>query len=259
MQPQQFNFGRHSAQERLDPGPAHSRRMHLRLLRREVERAIKRHVSPLTSPVLYDVGCGNMPYRPLFQPHVAKYVGIDLPGNPLADVFVDPSTNHSPLADASCDVALSIQVLEHVAEPDRYLAECHRLLKPGATLILSTHGHWMFHPDPIDYWRWTSQGLRITLERAGFEVVEMHGVMNLLSTAIQLFQDAALVNFPMTRLWSKPFQFVSQGLIWLTETYVGLSTTATAYVEKDASVFFVVARKSRTQASAPAVDGHGDD
>jgi SAM-dependent methyltransferase len=41
-----------------------------------------------------------------------------------------------PFADASFDHVLSYDVLEHVHEPERCLAECFRVLKPGGSLML---------------------------------------------------------------------------------------------------------------------------
>lgn len=38
----------------------------------------------------------------------------------------------------SFDRVVSFEVFEHLEEPDRYLAECSRVLRPGGTLVLST-------------------------------------------------------------------------------------------------------------------------
>jgi SAM-dependent methyltransferase len=69
---------------------------------------------------------------------------------------------------------LSTQHLEHVDDPDLVLAELHRVLAPGGTLLLSTHGVWVYHPDPHDLWRWTEEGLRTLFERHGFVVERVH-------------------------------------------------------------------------------------
>jgi SAM-dependent methyltransferase len=36
------------------------------------------------------------------------------------------------------DLAVSLQVMEHIADPDAYLSELRRVLRPGGTLVLST-------------------------------------------------------------------------------------------------------------------------
>jgi SAM-dependent methyltransferase len=43
-----------------------------------------------------------------------------------------------PFADASFDGVVSLQVIEHIADPGRYLAEISRVLKPGGIVILAT-------------------------------------------------------------------------------------------------------------------------
>ena len=105
-----------------------------------------------------DYGCAEMPYRSLF-PRTIEFVGADLPGNPHASVALNPDGS-LPVADASFDAILSTQVLEHVEDPVLYLAECSRVLRPGGRMLLSTHGIFVYHPDPVDLWRWTCEGLR---------------------------------------------------------------------------------------------------
>ncbi len=43
-----------------------------------------------------------------------------------------------PLASASFDAIYSIEVIEHLRRPYDFLAECHRVLKPGGLLVYST-------------------------------------------------------------------------------------------------------------------------
>jgi len=44
-----------------------------------------------------------------------------------------------PYADHTFDVVLNCEILEHlVADPTHYLCECHRVLKPGGFLLLTT-------------------------------------------------------------------------------------------------------------------------
>jgi len=74
-----------------------------------------------------------------------------------------------PEKDAQFDLVLSTQVLEHVPEPQVYLSECFRLLKPGGSLFLTTHGVFEDHGCPYDFQRWTADGLDRDLLKAGFQ------------------------------------------------------------------------------------------
>lgn len=107
---------------------------------------------------LLDFGCGNKPYKPLFQNKCHTYVGADIEGNPDADLIIE--NGRLPVENDSFDCVLSTQVLEYVEDPVLYLNEACSVLKSDGTLILSTHGFWQYHPDPTDYWRWTIDVLK---------------------------------------------------------------------------------------------------
>ncbi len=120
-----------------------------------------------SAPRVLDFGCGGSPYRSLFS--CVEYHGADLPDNAARDITL---VNEAKLPDAlePYDLVLSTQVLEHVSDPGLYLSECYRALKPGGTLVVSTHGIFEDHPCPTDFWRWTASGLQRACEQAGFEV-----------------------------------------------------------------------------------------
>jgi len=122
---------------------------------------------------LLDVGCGTKPYRRLFA--VDSYKGLDIDSevtraHGVADYYYDGG--RFPITDASFDSALCNQVLEHVFNPDDFLAEISRVLKPGGQLLLTIPFVWDEHEQPYDYARYSSFGLTALLERAGFEIVE---------------------------------------------------------------------------------------
>jgi SAM-dependent methyltransferase len=220
---------------RLNPSRSNSRYYHLRGIKSQVESVIRKFLSDRRNMTLVDMGCGAMPYRPLLDPYLAEYIGVDLPGNLLAQVFFQED-GQVPLPDACADIVISTQVLEHVGSPESYLKNCQRILRPDGLLILSTHGYWKYHPDPTDFWRWTGDGLQRVVENTGFEVIDKEGIMGLAASGMQLFQDGAMAHIP--RPARSVFSFGMQILIGLADRLSSRSEK-----QKDASVFVVVARK----------------
>lgn len=114
-----------------------------------------------------DVGCGDQPYRLLFEERGVTYQGADFGTAAEISIAADGSV---AAPDGAADLVLSFQVLEHVRDLDTYLAEIKRLLRPGGRLLLSTHGMWLYHPHPEDHRRWTREGLVNELQSRGFAI-----------------------------------------------------------------------------------------
>jgi SAM-dependent methyltransferase len=120
-------------------------------LRAEAQRASARRPYRLL-----DVGCGAKPYKPLFEADVSEYVGVDI-ANP--DAELEGRIEALPVADASFDLVLCTQVLEHAEDAAQGVRELHRVTAPGGRVLASTHGVQAYHPSPTDLWRWTHEGL----------------------------------------------------------------------------------------------------
>ncbi len=89
-----------------------------------------------------------------------------------------------PFADGSFDAVLSCEVIEHLLDVTRSLAEMNRVLRPGGRLFLSTPYHGLvknlvlavhgfekhFDPDGGHIRFFTPKSLRQLLERSGFKV-----------------------------------------------------------------------------------------
>lgn len=78
-----------------------------------------------------------------------------------------------PLADASVDLVLSQETLEHVRDPSGSMHEIYRILKPGGRLYLQLPFVIGYHPGPTDFWRFTKEGIRELVESADLECQEV--------------------------------------------------------------------------------------
>jgi SAM-dependent methyltransferase len=182
--------------ERLFPKPGDLFYLHLSDLLIAVKEAAT------SEPIaLLDYGAGFCPYRELFPQ--SNYVRADIPAvaeaNKLGreEVYPDPDCVILPDGrvdheSGKFDYVLSTQVLEHVRDPEIYLAEAFRLVKPGGKLFLTTHGTWPDHGSPYDFRRWTPDGLRYDIEKVGFTVRRVQK----LTTG-----PRAMLSFVETYLW----------------------------------------------------------
>jgi SAM-dependent methyltransferase len=145
---------------------------------------------------IVDVGCGAQPYRPLLGPGT-RYVGIDTAdalahfGYHVDDVRTIETDGKWPVADAEADVLMATETLEHVVDPASFLLEAKRVLRPGGRLILTVPFAARWHYIPHDYWRFTPSGLRILLENAGFDGIEIYGRGN--ETTVACYKLMAVI------------------------------------------------------------------
>lgn len=169
---------------------------------------------------LLDVGCGSKPYRSLFK--VTEYVGLDIDSpvsrqRGVADVFY--SGQDFPFEAQSFDAVLCNQVLEHVFNPDEFLAEIERVLRPGGKLLLTVPFVWDEHEQPWDYARYSSFGLKALLEKQGFRIVSHR---KLRADVSVLFQLANAYLFKITRRWPRLINILFTATVMATLTLLGL-------------------------------------
>jgi SAM-dependent methyltransferase len=134
-----------------------------------------------------DVGAGAQPYRPLLPPD-ARYRAIDVAVAGETFGYDVPDTEYFegdrwPVEDASVDVVLATETLEHVSEPAVFLAEARRVLRAGGRIILTVPFAARWHYIPHDYWRYTPSSLLALLEGAGFGDVVVHARGNEVTVA----------------------------------------------------------------------------
>ena len=144
-------------------------------------------LAPELSGRILDVGCGTKPYQNLFR--VEEYLGLDL-DSPIsrklniADAYYDG--NFFPFDDNEFDGLICNQVLEHVFNPEMFLAEISRVLKPDGKLLLTIPFVWDEHEQPFDYARYSTFGLKHLLEKKSFEVINQVKINPNIATIFQL-------------------------------------------------------------------------
>ena len=141
-----------------------------------------------------DIGCANQQVKAFLGTN-CRYIGLDYYQTATGwyktrpHVFGD--AEDLPVLSESIDCILLLDVLEHIAEPDRCLAEIHRVLKPGGTFVLGVPFLYPLHDRPRDFQRWTAHGLESIVGRYGFLVSKFSHAGEPLETAALLSNIAA--------------------------------------------------------------------
>ncbi len=225
---------------RADPAWWNHQRHSLIRLSRQLEHELDRTPHAEAGDLVVDIGCGNMPYRPLFESRGFRYVGCDIES--AAQVTITPGQTIA-LGDGCASLVASFQVLEHVWDLAWYLGECRRLLRPDGRLLLSTHGTWLYHPHPTDFRRWTRDGLVKELEANGFAVERITGLMGPLAWTTQfrlLGYREVLRRIPLVGAVALPILTVMMNVRMELEDAV----TPASITQTNACVYFVVARST---------------
>ena len=121
--------------------------------------------------LVLDVACGQTPsyYRALGltdNPKV-RLVGVEYKQS-LHPTVVADVTVPLPFKEKSTDAVIISAFLYIVPDPKVLLKEARRVLKQDGILMLTAPLVYPHIPEPTDYWRFTSDSLRLLLTQAGF-------------------------------------------------------------------------------------------
>jgi SAM-dependent methyltransferase len=123
-------------------------------------------LSTLSSSPLIDLGTPR-PYQKemsVLQGHAPmRYFCLDVTASKAVDVVADG--HDLPLPDASVGSVVCSHVLEHVARPDRVIAEMHRVLRPGCGAYMTFLDVYPYHASPAypDYHRFKRDAIELLL------------------------------------------------------------------------------------------------
>jgi len=184
-----------------------------KLTRVSLDRFIASHA---TGRRTLDIGAQNGPYAAHFPHRVA----LDIRRGNGVQIIGD--TQALGIADATFDVVLCTEVLEHLPEPQQAVDEMFRVLKPGGQLLLTTRFLFPIHDAPHDYFRYTKYGLRHLLRR--FEILELHEETDAVGTLAVLVQrlgmQAQTLGWrPLRAIWLLAAQAVRPLSFLITEEY----------------------------------------
>ncbi len=133
-------------------------------------------VLPRQATVVVDVGGGEAPYRRKIDASVHLSVDRRSPPQTLATHQVVADACRLPVPDATADLVLCTEVVEHVADDRALYRELRRITADHGALVLSAPFVHPLHESPHDYRRPTSAGLAHGLRSAGFEIESIDAV-----------------------------------------------------------------------------------
>ncbi len=135
---------------------------------------------------LYDLGCGEAPFREFFEDYADRYIGVDWSAslhNTKADIVADLNAP-LPIPSGVADTVVSVSVIEHLREPQLMLSEAFRILKPGGNIVLEVPWQWWVHEAPYDFFRYTPYALQAMFSKAGFAEIVVEPLSGFFTTMV---------------------------------------------------------------------------
>ncbi|MFL5737372.1 MAG: class I SAM-dependent methyltransferase [Actinomycetota bacterium] len=151
--------------------------------RRSLERELEPMLRALPPGVVMDVGAKDARHRRHVQ--ATEYLTLDVRTDVGADIVGD--LHEVPREDASLDIVIATEVLEHCYDPPRAVGEIRRMLRRGGVCVLSTRFIHPYHPDPKDYFRFSRDGLEHLFR--DFSDVEIIPLGNRVQSAWLMIRD----------------------------------------------------------------------
>ncbi len=181
----------------------------------ERDRWMEKNAGHLSAGLrVLDVGAGSCPYRSLFSHCIYKT-------QDFSSLSKDQLTDHAgygqidyvsdilsiPVSDASFDVIICTEVLEHVPEPILALREFSRILKPGGKLLLTAPLGSGIHQEPYHYYGgYTPYWYRRFLPESGFNNIEINANGGFFKHFAQESIRFAKICVPWKMIAGKPWQ-----------------------------------------------------
>jgi len=195
---------------------------------RRMELLNKLNIGDVKNLVCLDFGMGSWGFASTFPKlhHCKRAIGMDISQSALEltvrlandnqhpyakDFSVHQSDGMNfPLEDESVDLVLSGESIEHTRFPQRFLSECHRVLKPGGQIIITTPNRDAllyvlvgeeYCTSPEHFWLFNYPEVVATISEF-FDIKEQYGFNGTLGPDL----DRAFQNRILVERWSAAFQ-----------------------------------------------------
>lgn len=174
-----------------------------------LNQALRREIRTLRGRVL-DVAGGMSSYDRYVDTRDAEVIATNL------DTTRTGGTPHDfhepfPFPDASFDEALFMNAIYVARNPGLVFQNVSRILKPGGRFTVASPFIFPEYPDPNDYGRPASQGLRFLAEEQGFAVERLVSLGGRASAAEYLVDDAFLI---------APIKLLARALALLADAWI---------------------------------------
>jgi SAM-dependent methyltransferase len=159
----------------------------------ESNRWLREHAAAIEGRVLSigsrdDLDGQGARYRDYFA-RAESYTTSEHIPYPGCDLVID-IRRMPQIGDASYDAVFCSGVLEHVDDYEAGMREIARVTRAGGTLLLGLPFRQALHLAPTDYWRFTEFGIRVLLDRHGWDLADLTPI------------DLSVPDFPAT-YWAR--------------------------------------------------------
>lgn len=192
-------------------------------------KGLVQHIGDLSQAITgktLDVGCGSKPYEYLYN--TSEYIGLEYYSGTgkkkkSVDFFYDG--HEFPFGNNIFDSLVSNQVFEHVFNPEEFLSEIWRVLKPGGHLLMTMPFVWDEHEQPNDFARYSSFGIQAMLEKYGFKIIthrkstdDVRTIFQMMNTYIykKTVTSNYWINLFLTIFLMAPFNVLGEMLSYIT-------------------------------------------
>jgi len=173
-----------------------------------------------------DIGCGTKPYESLFKS--CEYIGLEIDNEAnrktkKADYYYDG--HRFPFDREIFQSVVVNEVFEHVFNPDEFLDEINRVLKPGGVVLMTMPFVWDEHEQPFDFARYSSFGIKALMERHGFIIEEQRKSLDDIRVIAQMLNayiykititQSIWLNILSTVLIMAPVNVLGELISWVT-------------------------------------------